>query len=240
MSMSMSTIISTTKLHLNKRESTFVVPLYITAMVAVISILISLLFWRSGSLPGTAGWIQGSQFNPGILYALAGFLGYFGVQSVATTFPFALTLGATRRAFAGGTFLWGVITSAYLTAVLAVLTLIEIATHHWFVGFYIFDIYVLGAGDLGRLIPIVFLGVLTLLTVGGVFGASWVSLGARGPQLIAVGVVVVVVVGLIVIMPYLADILAGFELWWLAVAAVVLIALSTLGTWLLLRSAIVR
>ena len=69
----MSMTISTTKLHLNKREATFGVPLYITAVVAVISVLISFLFWRSGSVPGTPAWVQGSQSNPGIAYALAGF-----------------------------------------------------------------------------------------------------------------------------------------------------------------------
>ena len=89
----MSTMISTTRLHFNKREVTFLIPLYITGVVAVISVLISFLFWRSGSLPGTPGWVQGSQSNPGIAWALAGFLVYLGVQSVATTFPFALTLG---------------------------------------------------------------------------------------------------------------------------------------------------
>ncbi|WP_166983813.1 hypothetical protein [Paramicrobacterium fandaimingii] len=236
----MSTMIATTKLHLNKREVTFVVPLYITAMVAVISVLISLLFWRGGSLPGTEGWIQGSQSNPGILYALAGFLVYLGVQSVATTFPFALTLGATRRGFTAGTLLWNVTVSAYLALVFAALALIEIATDHWFAGFYIFDIYVLGAGDLSLLLPIVFLGVLSMLTIGGVFGASWMRFGARGPQLIAVAVAVVLVVTLIVIMPSAAEIIAAFQLWWLAVAAGIVIIVSAIGSWLLLRSAIVR
>lgn len=236
----MNTTISTIKLHFNKRETTFLVPLYITATVAVISVLIALLFWRGGSIPGTAEWIQNSQSNPGILYALAGFLVYLGVQSVATTFPFALTLGATRRGFTAGTLLWSVSLSAYLTLVFAVLTLIEIATDHWFVGFYIFDIYLLGAGDLGRLLPMVFLGVLSLLTIGGVFGASWLRFGTRGPQLIAVGVVIVLVVAVIVILPAAAQIIADFQLWWLAVVAGAAIAVSSIGTWLLLRSAIVR
>ena len=236
----MSTMIANTKLHLNKREATFGVPLYITAMVAVISVLISLVFWRAGSLPGTEGWIQGSQSNPGILYALAGFLVYLGVQSVATTFPFALTLGATRRGFTAGTLLWNVIVSAYLALVFAALALIEIATDHWFAGFYIFDIYVLGAGDLSLLLPIVFLGVLSMLTIGGVFGASWMRFGALGPQLIAVAVAVVLVGTLIVIMPSAAEIIAAFQLWWLAVAAGIVIIASAIGTWLLLRSAIVR
>jgi len=50
----MSAVLSTTKLHLTGRESTFLVPVYITATVALLSVLISLVFWRSGSLPGTA------------------------------------------------------------------------------------------------------------------------------------------------------------------------------------------
>lgn len=236
----MSTTIPSMRLHLNKREVTFLVPLYITATVAAIAVLIALLFWRAGSEPGTAGWIEGSQNNPGILYALAGFLVYLGVQSVATTFPFALTLGATRRGFTAGTLLWAVLVAAYLALVFGVLTLIELATDHWFAGFYVFDVVVLGAGDLGRLLPIVFLGTLSMLTIGGVFGASWVRFGARGPQLLAVGVVVVLVIALIALMPAAADILAAFELWWLAVAAVVVIVLSAIGTWLLLRSATVR
>ena len=102
----MSVVVSTVRLHLNQRITSFLVPLYIAGTVAVISILISLIFWRAGSLPGSEGWILGSQANPGIIYGLAGFLIYLGVSSVSTTFPFALTLGATRRAFVAGTLLW--------------------------------------------------------------------------------------------------------------------------------------
>lgn len=236
----MNMTISSAKLHFNKRETTFAVPLYITATVAVISVLISFLFWRFGSEPGSPGWVQGSQSNPGIAYALLGFLGYLGVQSVATTFPFALTLGAPRRAFVGGTFLWSVAVAAYLTVAFALLATIETATNHWFSEFYIFDVYVLGAGDLTLLIPIVFLGVLTLLSLGGVFGASWVRFGARGPQLIAVGIAIVVIGALIAILPAMSDILAAFELWWLAILAGAITALSCVGTWLLLRTATVR
>lgn len=236
----MSAIISTTKLHLNKRATTFLVPLYIAGLVAVISVLISLLFWRSGSLPGTAGWIQGSQLNPGMAYALPGFLVSLGVRSTATTFSFGLTLGTTRRSFVGGTLLWAIIASAYLTVVFALLMMLELVTGHWFAGFYIFDIYVLGAGNFGLLVPIVFLATLSLLTIGGVFGASWIRFGANGPILIGVGVAIVIILTLIIIIPSAAAILAAFELWWLAVVGVVVIALSSIGTWLLLRSAVVR
>lgn len=236
----MSAVVSTVKLHLNKRNETFVVPLYIAGTVAVISVLIALLFWRSGSQPGSAGWIQGSQSNPGIVYALAGFLVYLGVAAVGTTFPFALTLGATRRAFVAGTLLWKAAISAYIAVIFAVLATVERITGHWFAGFYIFDIYVLGAGDLARLLPIVFLGCLTALTIGGVFSAAWVRYGVRGPQFVAISLVVVIVLVLIVVLPSLGTIAAAFQLWWLAVVAAVLIAMAAVGTWLLLRSAIVR
>lgn len=233
-------VLAALQLHLNKREQTFVVPLGIAGMVAIVSVVISLLFWRGGSIPGTQEWISGSRANPGIAYALVGFIVYLGVQSVATTFPFALTLGATRRSFALGTLLWGAITSAYLAAVFSVLVTIELATDHWFAGFYIFDVHVLGAGELGRLIPIVFLTSLTLLVLGGVFGASWIRYGARGPQLIGVIIGAMVVVGLLIVIPSFASIMAAFELWWLAVAAVVVIVLASVGMWLLLRNATVR
>ncbi len=236
----MTALLPTTRLHFNKREISLLVPLYITGTVAIISVLLSLLFLRAGSVPGSPDWIAGSQMNPGLAYALPGFLVYLGVQSVATTFPFALTLGSTRRSFVGGTLLWAMATSAYLTLVFAVLTLIELATNHWFSHFYIFDIAVLGSGDLTRLIPIVFLGTLSMLTVGGVFGASWVRMGARGPQLIGASVAIVIIVALIIILPSAPAIIAVFELWWLAVLAAVVITLSSIGTWLLLRSATVR
>jgi len=236
----MSAVVSTVKLHLNRRAETFIVPLSIAGTVAIISVLIALIFWRSGSQPGSEGWIEGSQSNPGIVYGLAGFLGYLGVAAVATTFPFALTLGATRRAFVAGTLIWNAITAAYVAVILAVLNAIEIATDHWFVGFYIFDIYVLGGGDTLRLLLIVFLGVLATLTVGGVFAAAWVRFGALGPQLVAGGVVLALAIVAIILVPEAAAIAAAFQLWWLAIAAVVAIVLSATGTWLLLRPAIVR
>lgn len=236
----MSAVVSAVKLHLNQRSATFAVPLYIAGMVAAVSVLISLLFWRAGSLPGTPGWIQGSQANPGIAYALVGFLVYLGVSSVATTFPFALTLGTTRRAFVTGTLLWDALTAAYIAVILAALLAVELATDHWFAGFYVFDVHVLGAGDLSRLLTIVFLGVLTCLTVGGVFAAAWVRFGSRGPQLVAVGLIVALAAALLAIIPSAAVIAAAFELWWLAVAAGTATVLASLGTWLLLRPAVVR
>ncbi|WP_417554764.1 hypothetical protein [Microbacterium sp.] len=114
---------------------------------------------------------------------------------------------------------------------------LELVTDHWFVGFYIFDILLLGAGDPYRLVIIVFLGVLTSMNIGSVFAAAWVHFGARGPQFIGAGLVLVAV---LMAMPSFAAIAAAFELWWLAVLAAGMIVLSSTGAWLLLRRAIVR
>ncbi|MCU1406719.1 MAG: hypothetical protein JWQ43_3022 [Glaciihabitans sp.] len=236
----MSAIVPTVKLHLNKREMTFIVPLTITVVVAIVSVLISLIFWRFGSEPGTPGWIEGSRNNPGIAWSLPGFLIYLGVQSVATTFPFALALGATRRSFVAGTLLWWGGVSAYLTAVLALLMSIEMASGHWFSGFHVLDVYVLGAGNLGILIPVVFLGTLTFLGIGGLFGAAFVRFGARGPQALAVLIGVVVLLGIVLFIPAAEEMAAAFRLWWLAVVALVIVAVALIGTWLLLRPATVR
>ena len=93
---------------------------------------------------------------------------------------------------------------------------------------------------MARLIPIVFLGSLTCLMIGAAFGASWIRFGARGPQLVAVGFAVVILVALIIIIPGANSIIAAFQLWWLAIAAVVLVLVASAGSALFLRSATVR
>jgi len=236
----MSSVLSTVKLHLNKRQITFLVPLYIIAAVAVTSVIVSLIFWRFGSVPGSDAWIEGGRSNPAFLYSFPGFLVYLGVQSIATTFPFALTLGATRRAFVAGTLVWAVLVSAYITAALAILTTLELATGHWFSGFHVFDTYVLGAGDLTQLIPTVFLGVLVCLVIGGAFAAAWVRWGAIGPQAVAAAVVLILGAALLILIPAAPGIFAAFELWWLAVAAALVIAICAVAAWLFLRPATVR
>ena len=236
----MSAITPTVKLHLNKREITFLVPLYITLMVAAVSLLISLIAWRAGSQPGSEGWVTGSRNNPAMMYSLPGFLVYLGVQSIATTFPFALTLGATRRAFTAGTLLWSAMVSTYIALVIAALTALELATNHWFVGFYLFDVYILGTGNIALVLLIVFLGSLTSLTLGGVFAAAWVRFGTNGPRTLGIALGLIIAVGALLIVPAWPDLQASFQLWWLAVAAVVVIVASSIASWAFLRSATVR
>ncbi|THJ68746.1 hypothetical protein E8P82_02285 [Arthrobacter echini] len=237
----MNSIQAATRLHLTKKNMTFGVPLQIVGLIAVISALIVLIIWRAGGTPGSEEWIDGARSNGGMVFGLLGFLVYMGVQSIATTFPFALTLGSTRKAFVAGTLVWAAVTSAYLALIYAVLLLVELATDHWFVGIYIFDVYYLGTGNLLILLPTVFLGSLGALTIGALFGASWARFGNRGPIFLGAGLAIVLLGLLALVIPLITgSVLADFRLWWLAAAAVVIIAVSAVMTLQLLRSAVVR
>lgn len=236
----MNRVLATTRLHLNKREMTFLVPLYITAVVAVISILIMVLLIRAGQTPGTPEWIKGARSNGGMVWSLCGFLTYMGVQSVATTFPFGLTLGATRRHFVLGTVLWWAVTAAYLAAIFTTLLAIELLTDHWFSDMYIFDVYLLGSGSLWRMALTVFLGTLSIFSLGGVFAASWVRFRNRGPVVLGAGLGLLLLVALIVAVPSFRQIIDAFQAWWLILAAGVVIAGSATGTWAFLRGSSVR
>jgi hypothetical protein len=228
------------RLHYAKRVMMFGVPLYILLGVLAFSAIISLVFWRAGSEIGSEMWVQGSRNNQGMLWAFIGFMVYMGVQSVATTFPLGLSLGSTRRSFTLGTLLSHVALAAYLAAITGAVFLIEMATDHWFVGFYLTDVIILGDGDLGRLLAIQFLTVLTSLSLGAVFAAVWVRFGNRGTTLMSLGLGLVLAAALVVLVPYLPQIADAFELWWLAVAAVAVIALSALTEYACLRRASVR
>lgn len=236
----MKGVVSTTRLQLNKREITFLVPLYITAGVVLITALIALILWRAGAEPGTPEWVDGSRQNGGMVWGMFWFIGYLGVQAVATTFPFAMTLGATRRDFTLGTFGWTALIAGYLTVIYTVLCLLERVTDHWFVGLHIVDVHLLGSGDLRVLVPATFLGAWSALSIGGLFAAAWVRYRNRGPQLLATGLVVVLLVALVLVVPVAGQVAEAFRPWWLAVAAAVVITGSGVGTWTMLRTASVR
>lgn len=227
-------------LHYVKRNVMLVTPPGVLLVVLVVTILVALVLQRVGLDTSDPSWADGARNNGGVVWGLVGFIGYLGVQSVATTFPFALALGATRRHFALGTLLSHVLQSCYVTAVATALLVIEKATGHWFVDAYAFDSHYLGAGRFEILVPTILLGTLTVLSLGGVFAASWVRHGSRGPLVIGAVAVLVVAVLLLALAPMLGTIVANFELWWLAVLAAGLVLLAVLGEYGFLRSASVR
>ncbi|HEY8589753.1 MAG TPA: hypothetical protein VIL55_09410 [Naasia sp.] len=228
------------RLHLSKRYSMFVVPLFIVAGVFVVTAVIALAFQRLAAGADMADAIDGARQNPAVAWALSGFMVALGVQGVATAFPFSLALGTTRRTFTLGTLLTNGLIAVYVTAIFLALLGLELLTNHWFVGIHLVDVYILGAADPLQLAVIVFLGALTLLSAGSAFGAAWTRFGPTGAAVLGMGLGLLLALALLLLAPSLPDIAASFRAWWLAVAAGILIVAASLGTLLFLRGASVR
>lgn len=236
----MNRIMNVTRLHMNKIGSFVSVPVCILALVMVISIVIAIAIQRATGSAGSAEYIDGARQNGGVVWSLPGFLIYYGVQAVATTYPFALTLGTTRRNFILGTMLSNVLQAAYISLLLVVLLGIELATDHWFMSVYVLDVYMLGSGDPWVLAATGFLGVLFCLTIGGFFGAIWVRFGAKGPAIVGSAVGLVLAVLLLVFAPQLPEIVMGITRADIALGSIAVIALALIVTWFAMRRAAVR
>ena len=210
------------------------VPLYILGAVVLLTVAISIAILRAG------GTLDGADFNASVLWSVVGYTVAVGVQNVATSFPFALALGSTRRAFVLGN-LASAVGQAVLVAIAAVALLgLERLTGGWFIGARALGTTLLGNGNPAILAGLMLLTVLTALSVGGVFAAAWVRFGARGPLALTIALAAVVVLALLLFLPQLTQAFAAFEPWWLAVAGAVVIGLALVGQYLFLRRASIR
>lgn len=228
------------RLHLNKPFAMFGVPTAIVLLVLVITALISFALQRAGLDPVSPQYAAGARQNVAMVFSLPGFLVYYGVQAVATTFPFSQALGATRRAHVFGTALANLVLAVYLALFMLVLLWIELATNHWFFGVYALDNSAFGSGNGWILAPTVFLGTWVALTIGGLFGGVWVRFGPRGPVVVALVLALALAVSILVFVPQIAEIVAAVTRPRLALVAVGIAALALVGTWLSMRRASVR
>lgn len=229
-----------TKLHMNKASVMFFTPFIIVMAVLVVSVLISLVIQRAGADPASPDFVEGARWNQGMIWSLPGFLVYYGVQAIATTYPFGLALGATRRAYVLGTAIANVILSTYVAALMLLLLGIELLTNHWFMNVYALDVYVLGAGDPLVLFMTGFMLTFVATSIGGVFGAMWVRYGSKGPTFLALGLGLVLVVLLLIFVPQAAEIIAAITRPLLVAVGFGIVALALLGTWWVMRRAAVR
>lgn len=236
----MNRILKVTRLHLIKQATFTLTPLLILGLVMLVSIVIALALQRAGATSAGAEYVEGARYNPAIAWSLPGFLIYYGVQAVSTTYPFALALGTTRRNFILGTLLANALQAAYVALLLLALLGVELATGHWFSNTYVLDTYVMGAGNPWSLLAIGFLGVLGCLTIGGAFGAIWVRFGPKGPAIVGLALGLAAALALLILAPVLGDIAKSITGVGLALAAVVIMAVSLVATWLTMRRASVR
>ncbi|MGO3147512.1 MAG: hypothetical protein ACTIJ6_07515 [Leucobacter sp.] len=233
----MNHALKVTRLHMNKPMVMFGIPTQIVLMVLVITALISFVLQRGGMDPSSADYADGARWNQGMIWSLPGFLIYYGVQAVATTYPYALALGATRRAHVFGTAIANLILSAFIALFMLALLGIELATNHWFFGVYALDIYMLGAGNPFVLFATVFILAFVSTSLGGVFGAVWVRFGNKGPTFVALGLALVLVVLLLIFVPQMGAIVAAITKPMLAAVGLGIAAIALIATWWVMRRA---
>ncbi|MFC4224828.1 hypothetical protein [Lysinibacter cavernae] len=236
----MSTTTSVLKLQFAKRDLAFLTPLATILLTLVLTAIIAFILQRAGLDPNSEGYEFGARQNAGMMYALPGFLIYMGVQSVGTTFPFAMSLGTARRNFVQGTALTFVGLSLYVTGIMTVLLALEKLTDHWFANIYAIDVYVLGAGDFGLLIPITFFATLACLSIGGAFGAVYVRFRNKGPIVMGLSIGIVLAAAALLLVPYFGDIVESFNRWWGVLIAVAICGGSLIAMRLALGRASVR
>ncbi len=237
----MNRILKITRLQLNKTLSFVSTPPLFLLTMLVLSFVISLAIQRAtGVGPESPTYIASARWNQAMVWSLPGYLVYFGVQAVGTTYPLALALGATRRDFVLGTMMTNVLHSIYIGVLVMIALGIEILTHHWFLGVYVLDVYFFGAGDYVIAGGTATLGTLFFLTIGGLFAGLWVRFGARGPLVLGLGGGLILAVVLLALAPNLGTLLPHITSTLLAVIVVALIILALVGTWFAMRKASVR
>lgn len=209
------------------------IPLAILGGVVIVTSGITFVLRQNGA----AGELDA---NGSVIWSLLGFIVAVGVQAVAVAFPLALALGSTRRAFTAGVLVTAVLESALLTASAVLLLGLELLTGGWFVRAHVFGDSTLGGGNALVLAAVMFLASLSAIAAGALFGAAWVRFGALGPLVLGVALAAAAVLALLLLAPSFPAVGRAFEPWWLAVAALVVVAASIAGTYLLLRRAAVR
>lgn len=236
----MSSTIATVRMHLTKRLYVFGIPALILGIVIGITLLITVIAARLGADISSPEYFSGAGNNAAVLWSIPGFLGYLGVQAVSTTFPFGMSLGATRRAYSLGTSLYFALQSAYLGLLAMVLLPIEIATNYWFIGARVFDVYALGAGNIWTTGATVFTVAFLTLNLGGFFGGLYVKAGPRGPLIMALVLLLVIFALLAIVAPSLVEFFSGTTRGVILGLGIAVAIAALIGEYFSLRTASVR
>lgn len=210
------------------------IPLAILVAVVVVMSAVTAAIERGG------GSSSDLDTNGAVIWSLFGFIASVGVQAVSVTFPLALALGSTRRTFTLGTLTSAAAESVLLAGAALVLLALETLTGGWFVGARVLGDATLGGGNPLVLVAVMFGSTLTALAVGGLYGASWVRFGSRGPLVLGIGTSIVAVLALLLLLAPIVQLVEALGAWSFVLAGAAMVVLSTLGEYLLLRSASVR
>jgi hypothetical protein len=188
-------------------------------MVVLSSFAINELIWGFGHLsqqPGKGGGTGG-------VLALYVTVSIVFLQSVTQLFPFALSLGLSRRIFAAGTVLMALAQAAAYAVVLTVLIRLEDASGGWWTGLHFF-----GPLGIDRLAVIaqfglVFCLMLGFMLLGIAIGAVHKRWGAAGLYTLAIAALLVLGGAAVVVTA--VGVWAAFGSWFVGTPALALSAI---------------
>ncbi|WP_372699017.1 hypothetical protein [Arthrobacter sp. JSM 101049] len=227
------------RLHFADPLRLLVVPISILATTTAVCVVIMLLI-LSFSSGDPAVISEGFRYNQAPLWCFGGYFVSVGVMAYARTMPFAMGMGATRRQYWTGTAIALLLEALYIGVAMTVFLALEKATGHWFTGTHMFDVYVMGNGSYRDIFLMGFGISMLMLFVGTMFASVFVRWNTRGVLLVVVGIVATLLLlawgsltlGIDVLGFFATDIVAK-----IALLMVVLGAISSAGSWLVLRRA---
>lgn len=182
----MTPVRRTLRLYLANRGWVLLTPLYILAVMLLISVAIAGAVGMQTGFPIPQDVNFNMRYNGGALYSVPGFLMSVGVLAMSRNFDMALALGATRRNFWLGTGLGFVLTSAVVGGYSVIFLGLERLTDHWFIGARAFDVALLGDGDPVRTFATMFLAAALSLFLGAFFGMVYRTFGTTWTSITAV------------------------------------------------------
>lgn len=214
--------------YLTQKQYSVLIPLYILALVWVISVIIVLLMGIKAGLPLPQKMQEtNAAGNVGPVMSFPFFLVSAGALCVNRQFNASLAFGSTRRAFWIGTSLGFLITSA-TTALFGVVGLaLEKMTSHWGLGLRAFDVAVLGSGNYLFTFLIIFTLSMTALLIGAIFGTIFRSFGPTVLSLSIIGTVILLLGMTAIFIWKSAAFITFFTPWgyWTLIAGLALISL---------------
>jgi hypothetical protein len=173
----MSRVLGAARLYTVRPQGSLAVPW----LVALSSFAINVAVW------GFAGLGDEPDAGTGGLAALYISVAIVFSQAVTQLFPFALSLGLSRRAFYAGTALVAVVQAVAYGVLVTSLTAVENATDGWWVGLNFWGPYGLAAESVLQQVVVhgcVLIGMAFLGTAIGVVAKRW---GAMGVWALAIG-----------------------------------------------------
>lgn len=239
-----SRVVRVMRLHLVNRMTYLGIPWIITGFALFVSIVVAFLIAAASSGTDLEAAFRGMTYSWAVASPLW-YLAVVGIQSVGTTFPFALGLSITRREFALGTALTFVVISAFNATAWTLLTEVERVTDGFGTGFHHFTAMWFGALAAGGVWLSWFALQLAIFAIGAGFAAVWLRWRAFGvvavwAAIVLVGLALISIVVLTGGVGAVTEWFAGITLTGLFAGLLIPALIALAGGWVVLRKATAR